>query len=180
MDDSHRPPARLTLRQHLIAAWGIGGVCLLLSQALMRLTPWAIEPIVEGMPGWQWGLYVGWAVLNGYTEGYRGFQMRFSPRVVQRAFWLARNPRPLRLILAPIFCMSYFHATRRGKVVAWVLLLFIICAVLVVRALPQPWRGIVDGGVVLGLAWGLLAILYFWGRALSAPPPPPNDLPEAS
>ena len=33
-----------------------------------------------------------------------------------------------------------------------------LIAVLVVRQLPQPWRGIVDGGVVVGLSWGTLAI----------------------
>lgn len=168
----------VSLRKHLIAAWGIGGVCLLLSQATIRLTPMAIEPILTGMNGFEWSLYVGWILLNGYLEGYRGFQTRFSPRVVQRAFWLAENPKPLYVALAPVFCMSYFHATRRGKIVAWGLLVFIVCAVIVVRMLDQPWRGIVDGGVVIGLFWGLVAIVAFWVRAIVRRPTPPNDLPE--
>lgn len=166
-----------TVRQHLIAAWGIGGVCLLLVQALWRLTPYALEPLVEGMTAFHWALYVGWIAVNGWAEGYRGFQCRFSPRVVQRAFWLARHPEPLHVIFAPIFCMSYFHASRRGKIVAWVLLAFIVCAIVLVRMLPQPWRGIIDAGVVVGLAWGLVAILAFWARAASTPPGTPNDLP---
>ena len=153
-------------------------MCLLLAQATWRLTPLALEPIAEGMSPWEWSLYVGWIGLNGYLEGYRGFQTRFSPRVVQRAYWLADDPRPLWVLFAPVFCMSYFHATRRGKVVAWTLLIFIVCAVIAVRALPQPWRGIVDAGVVVGIAWGLLAILVFWVRALSHGAARPNDLPE--
>lgn len=167
----------MSVRQHLIAAWGIGGVCLLLTQALLRLTPIAIEPIAEGMTAAQWGIWFAWVAANGYMEGYRGFQTRFSPRVVQRAFFLAKNPRPLHVLLAPVFCMSYFHASRRGKIVAWALLLFIVCAVITIRFIPQPWRGIVDAGVVIGLAWGLVAIVVFWARALWQPPDLPNDLP---
>ena len=168
----------MSIRQHLIAAWGIGGVCLLLVQAVLRLGPIAIEPIEDGMTGAEWGVWVAWVAANAYMEGYRGFQTRFSPRVVQRAFFLAKNPRPLHVLLAPVFCMSYFYASRRGKIVAWALLVFIVCAVIAMRFLPQPWRGIIDAGVVIGLVWGLVAILVFWARALVAHPGPPGDLPQ--
>ncbi|NJL19527.1 MAG: hypothetical protein HC901_04635 [Bdellovibrionaceae bacterium] len=30
-----------------------------------------------------------------------------------------------------------------------------------VRHVPQPWRGLIDVGVVLGLLWGLCAVLVF-------------------
>ncbi len=40
-----------------------------------------------------------------------------------------------------------------------------------VRALAQPWRGIVDAGVVVGLTWGCVAILVFWARSLLGRPP---------
>ena len=46
----------------------------------------------------------------------------------------------------------------------WLLLLLVI----VVHQLPQPWRGIVDAGVVLGLAWGLVSFLVLSARALRA------------
>ena len=47
-----------------------------------------------------------------------------------------------------------------------------------VRSLPQPWRGIIDGGVVLGLIWGLGVIWWLFARYLAgAEVPPPNDLP---
>jgi hypothetical protein len=32
---------------------------------------------------------------------------------------------------------------------------------LIARLLPQPWRGIIDAGVVVGLAIGIVSILYF-------------------
>jgi hypothetical protein len=45
--------------------------------------------------------------------------------------------------------------------------------------LPQPWRGIVDLGVVIGLAWGLAAlgvfsVQAFNGRLNHSPEVPPD------
>jgi hypothetical protein len=37
-----------------------------------------------------------------------------------------------------------------------------------VRLLAQPWRGIIDGGVVVGLAWGLVSLVVFGFQALTA------------
>lgn len=167
-----------------IAIWGIGGVLLLLAQALYRLTPLAVEPLLDGsMTGWQWGLYVGWTLFNAYAEGYRGFQKAFAPRVVARAFYLARHPRPLFVAFAPLFCMALFYATRRRIVVSWVVVGLIVLAVALVKQLPQPWRGIVDAGVVVGLVWGVVAIMALFvpasaradgseHDALPAPPSP--------
>ena len=33
--------------------------------------------------------------------------------------------------------------------------------ILLVGLLEQPWRGIVDAGVVVGLTWGLVSLLIF-------------------
>jgi protein-S-isoprenylcysteine O-methyltransferase Ste14 len=41
----------------------------------------------------------------------------------------------------------------------WLGTLAIVAAVFVIRALPDPWRGIVDFAVAAALAWGLVAIL---------------------
>jgi len=142
-----------------VFAWGTTGVVALLGQAIYRLTPQALDPLVHGtLTPLQAALYIGWVVVAGYTEGYRAFQGRFSPRVVARAVYLAKNREPLHVVLAPLFCMSFFHATRRALISAWMVTLLVLIAVLVVRQLPQPWRGIVDGGVVVGLSWGLVAI----------------------
>jgi len=37
----------------------------------------------------------------------------------------------------------------------------IIGFVIIVKSLPQPWRGILDAGVVVGLTMGCFSILYF-------------------
>ena len=121
---------------------------------------------------------VGWVIFMVWTEGVRGFHGRFSPRVVARAMWLRDHPRPLFVAIAPLFCMSLVHASRRGLLVARILVAAIIVLVLVVSQLSQPWRGIVDAGVVAGLGVGAASIVFFAVRALAGTPPPiAPDLP---
>jgi len=146
--------------------WGLGGVVFMLGRSAWRLAPLATEAVEAGLSTFQWAAFVGWLVFMLYAEGYRGFQKRFSPRVAARAFYLAKNPRPLHLLLAPLFCMGYFYATRKRKIVAWALTLGIIGLVVLVRMLEQPWRGIIDAGVVGGLSWGTMATLYYGVVAL--------------
>ncbi len=157
---------------------------LLLSQAIWRLGTRAFEALEYPLSTVQLVTLAAWAMFSVYGEGYRAFQLRFSPRVVARAFVLARSATPAQTILAPAFCMSLFHATRRGKIVAWSTVVMVVCLVLVVSRLPQPWRGIIDGGVVLALIWGAVAIVVFFVRALSSgkapsvdPALPPNSAP---
>lgn len=144
------------LRYYAVYLWGIGGLAFMLGEALLRLAPVAWEPIASAeLSPLQWLVYGTWVVFNGYCEGYRGFQRSFSPRAAARAHHVALAGSLLDVLLAPLFCMSLFHASRRGLTVAWLLLVGIVLLVLLVKSLPQPWRGIVDGGVVVGLAWGL-------------------------
>ncbi len=163
------PPRRPTVM--LVAAWGVLTTTGLLISAIARLTPLALEPLQShSMTGLQWALYVGWAVFNGYVEGYRGFQKGYVPRVVARAFWLGQHPRPLFVLLAPFFCSGLFFATRRRLITSWVLLIGIVAIVQVVRLLEQPWRGIVDAGVVVGLAYGTgYLVVHFVGVLLGRP-----------
>ncbi len=162
----------------VIATWGVLCVLALLGQAIARLTPMAIEPWLDGsLTITHQVLYVVAIVFMGYSEGYRGFQLRFSPRVVARAFWLGDNPTPLRVIFALPFCMSLFHSTKRQMTISYSIIVMIVLLVWGVRHLSQPWRGMVDAGVVVGLAWGSLAILAFYFQALRGNPPPMTDLP---
>jgi len=57
--------------------------------------------------------------------------------------------------------MGYFHATKRTKIVAYSLTIGITLLVILVRLIPQPWRGIIDAGVVVGLTWGVLSLIIF-------------------
>lgn len=151
-----------------IAAWGLAGVVLLLVSAIARLTPLALEPVLtHTMTSFQWAVYVLWSLFNGYVEGYRGFQKGYVPRVVARAFWLGQHPRPLLLLLAPFFCSGLIHATRRRLITSWCLVFGIYGIVQLVRLLEQPWRGILDAGVVVGLAYGTLALVVAFVRVLA-------------
>lgn len=142
-------------------AWGIGGVLLLLMFAIIRLAPMALELENSPMTSLHWLALVFSVIYMAYAEGYKGFHLGFAPRVVVRARYLADNPRPLHVLLAPLFCMGYIYATRRRQLLSFALTVMIICFVLIVRSIPQPWRGIVDAGVVVGLGLGVLSIAYF-------------------
>jgi len=147
-----------------IAGWAILGVLVLLGKAVWQLVPLALEtgPLSPG----QVALGVGWIGFMLYAEGYRGFQKAFSPRVVARALHLSRNPHWIHVLLAPAYAMGLIHAAPRRLVVSWLLLVALAAIVLLVRKVPQPYRGIIDAGVVLGLAWGIGSILCFAVRAL--------------
>ncbi len=163
-----------------IALWGVLGVLAILVQAIYQLTPIALEPFQkQQLSSWQLTIFVVWMLLSAYAKGYRGFQRGFSPRVVSRALLLARNPRKLHVVLAPLYCMALFHAKRRNLIASRALLLFIVVAVLLVDHLPQPWRGIVDAGVVVGLSWGAICMIAFLIRGLTGRfQPDASSLPE--
>lgn len=164
----------------LAAYWGVLGVLALVGNAIWRLTPNAIEPIRDGsLTWWHWIVWAVWVAWMLVSEGYKGFQKQFAPRVAARAMYLARHPRPHAVVLAPLFCMGLFHATRKRLIVSWAVLLGIVTLVIIVRQLAQPWRGIIDAGVVIGLAYGVVCVLWFFGRALAGHPSPvPPDVPE--
>ena len=125
---------------------------------------------------------IAWSLFNAYAEGYRGFHLRFSPRTVARAFYLVENPTPLRVILAPAFCMGLFGATRKVLITSWIVVIMVVLLVMLIRVLDQPWRGIIDAGVVVGLFGGLLSLLWIFlarlgGRPLDFDPAIPDTIP---
>jgi hypothetical protein len=149
-------------------AWGVLGFLFLLGQALVRLWPLALEPFgMDQLSSWYWLLYGASIVLMAYYEGYKGFHLKAAPRVVARGVYLRRHPRPLFVLLAPLFCMSLFHANRRRLITSWVFYAALILLILAVRQVPQPWRGAIDAGVVIGLSLGALSVLYFFAKALA-------------
>ena len=157
-----------TLAGQLTATWAVAGFTLLLLQALYRLYP-MVDTMLEKhtLQWWHWGLIVLWMLFMGYTEGNKGFQKAISPRFAARARWLKYYPGGvLRTLFAPFFCMGFFGATKKRKIVAWVLNIGIVGLILVIRQLTQPWRGIVDTGVLLGLSWGLTSVWFFCYQTL--------------
>lgn len=142
---------------------------LILLFAVFRLTPRALELSSYNLEQLHWFLLAVSMLYMAYAEGYKGFHLAFAPRVVARASYLSANPRLLHILFAPVFCMGYIHASRRRKLLSFGLTSMIIFFVLIVSQLPQPWRGIVDAGVVTGLIYGIVSIGFFLLQRLRYP-----------
>ncbi len=159
--------------------WAILGVTILLLQAQLRLGQIAWEALSSGtLTPFQLGVCAVWTAMNGYMEGYRGFHLRFVPRVVARAHHLAVSEPGFPKLLGPIYAMAYVRAAKKAKYAAWGVTIAVVIAIVVVRRLPQPWRGIIDAGVVTGLGLGTLSLLAAAAkRILGHIPPGSPDLP---
>ncbi|MDX1490867.1 MAG: hypothetical protein R3332_06240 [Pseudohongiellaceae bacterium] len=157
-------------------AWGVGGILLLLVYAIMRLGPMALELASFELHNTHWIALAFSILYMAYAEGYKGFHRAFAPRVVARANYLSLNPKPVHVALAPVFCMGYIFATRRRKLLSFGLSAMILSFVLIVRLLPQPWRGIVDAGVVTGLMFGIFSIAYYLVQLMWFPERPQVDV----
>ncbi|WP_437752207.1 hypothetical protein [Sorangium sp. So ce1389] len=165
------PPASEQRRRLAVVLWGVLGVVAVLVEAIYRLGAMAARILTtHALTTGQLILLVAWTVVIAYFEGYRGFQQRFSPRVVARALHLAEHRRPLHVALAPLYCMALFHATRRRLIATWALIAGIVALILLVRQMSPPYRAIVDAGVAFALAWGTVAILVDMARGLAGRP----------
>jgi len=152
-----------------LASWGILSVVGVIGNALRRLVPIALEPVLMGdLSIFQWISYVAWVATMIYTEGYKGFQQKFSPLVVKRAFTIEKNPGFLGInyILAGPYSMGLFGATKKRMTISWAISLGVMGLVMAVKRLPYPWRGILDAGVVSGLTYGTLSILVIFVQAM--------------
>ena len=153
----------------LAATWGIAGILLLIGGATVRLTRVGLEAFDYPLQVHHWAFLVVFLLFMLISEGYRGFQKSFAPRVTSRARELQLDPRPLPALLAPLFCMGFIYATRRRMLTSYGLTGTIVIFVLIVRQLPQPWHELVDLGVAAGLFWGVLALIVFTYQAFGAP-----------
>lgn len=149
------------------ALWGVGGIVALLGFAVFRLSRMILDMWTYDFSWYHWGSLVIMVVGMAYSEGYRGFQRAFAPRTAARARYLYHAPRLLHVLLAPAFCMGYFYTHRRHQIVAVSLTAGVLFAVVLLRFFPQPWRGIVDTGVVVGLTWGIISVLLYTLRAFT-------------
>jgi len=154
------------------AIWGLAGVLALLASATLRLWPKAVDALSFPFAWYHWAALAAIVIGMAYAEGYKGFQKAFSPRTAARARYLQQHPRIGHIVLAPFFCMGYFYATRRRKITSISLTLGIVVLIILVHFVPQPWRGIIDFGVVVGLAWGIVSLLAFSFQAMGRNPYP--------
>ncbi len=143
----------------LVSAWTLIGVAALFTSAIYRLGTRGVATIQAGLGWGEWLVLVLLTVAFVYGEGFRALDRRWVPRLVERALLLRDEPRVLMRLVAPLYGLSLVGAARDDLIRGWLLTTAILGAVLIVRALPDPWRGIVDFAVAAALAWGLVAIL---------------------
>lgn len=158
--------AQPTLIGMLAALWGIGGFFYIVGSALLKLATLSLEAFDYSLSPLQWALLLSNVVFMAYSEGYKGFQQQYAPRFAARVKHLRMHGSPIERLLAPLFCMNFFNAPKKRIITTFVLLFAIIMLVTLFRLIPQPWRGIIDAGVVVGLTWGLIASLWFCVKSL--------------
>lgn len=149
----------LSIARQYGALWGVVGILGLLTFAVYRLTPYAVETLRSELTIIQYLILVAWCGFMLLSEGYDGFQRRIAPRVIMRAKEIKTHGDLLSITLAPLYCFGYFRAPPRRMLISYTAILLIIIAVVIVHQLPQPWRGIIDCGVVLGLTYGICSII---------------------
>jgi hypothetical protein len=152
--------------------WAAGGVVMILGKSIKRILPIALEPfdgVASPLSTFQLGSYIAMCLWFAYVEGYKGFQLKFSPLVVARAQTLKpfQKGSPIHhTILGPFYAMGLFHATRKRKIISWSVSIGVGLIVAAVKKLPYPWRNIIDAGVIVGLSWGSLSIIIEWVKAI--------------
>jgi len=164
-DEAVGKDLNLTTGKVLASLWGSCGVVYILAKAIKRVLPIALEPFTKAegvvpLTHVQLAAYIFTCLWFSYVEGYKGFQLKFSPLVVSRSFTLQPSSSPTHhLLLAPLYSMGLFHATKKRMVVSWSVTIGVAVIVAAVKRMPYPWRNIVDAGVVCGLTWGSISIL---------------------
>ena len=157
----------ITTKGILATIWAISGLMLLLGFACWRLAAYTLDSFSMPLNTFHWIVFIAWAIFMAHGEGYKGFQKKFSPRFAARCKYLLSNATWLQTFLAPLFCMAYFHAPKKRVIATFALTLMIIIFIFSFRLIPQPWKGLLDFGVVLGLAWGLVSTIYYCFKALT-------------
>ena len=156
MQTESNSPHRITAIGAIASGWGIIGFYSLVTFAMVRLSVYTVEAFAQPFTLLQWFVLVVSLVFMAYSEGYKGFQKSYSPRFAARVHYLSSQANGLQLLLAPLFCMGFFKAPKRRIISSVLLSSMIVTFVLLFKLVPQPWRGILDAGVVLGLIWGLI------------------------
>ena len=152
--------------------WGIFGVIGLIASVVSKLIPRILELDFASLGVLHWFVLVTFTPYMAFAEGYKGFHLKLAPRVVARTMFLKSAANPLLILLAPLFCMGYFHATPKRMLTSWLVSSFIALLVVVVSYIPQPWRGIIDVGVMVGLVLGIGSLFWHFFRLDFAGKPP--------
>jgi len=151
-------------------AWGVGGFSVLVGVGLVRLGTQFLRAVEFAWSPLHVVVALVFVGFMAWTEGYRGFQLSYAPKFARRAEALRAHATALQALFGPVYCMGLAWAPARTLVANWALLAMIILLVIAFGFVPQPWRGILDGGVIVGLSWGLAATWYSVWREVRALP----------
>jgi hypothetical protein len=154
------------------ALWGLLGVLFNLGYAVYRVVPYSVAAFQMPLKWYHWIVMVAFALQMLYSEAYKGFHLKFCPRVTARMRYLRHHFNWRDALLAPIFCVGYYNASKRTKIVAYGIFIFVFVIVRLMQFIPQPWRGVIDVGVVVGLSAGMLSLIYHAIWAFSDKPFP--------
>lgn len=157
----------ITTKGLIAAIWAVVGLLSLLIFASWRLSAYTIDSFAMPWNLFHWFVFIAWAIFMAHSEGYKGFQKQFSPRFAARTKYLLTKATWLQTLFAPLFCMAYFHAPRKRVVATWALTIMILSFIFAFRFVPQPWKGLLDFGVVLGLVWGFVSTAYYCFKAFT-------------
>ena len=142
----------------VVSGWAVLGVAAILAWAVYRLGGRGLDVIQQGLDGFEWSVLVVLTLGFVYGEGVRSLDRKWVPTVVERARRL-RDQSVVLWILAPLYGLSLVGTERKELVRGWLGTSAIVVMVLLVRAFPAPWRGIIDFAVAAALSWGVVAIL---------------------
>ncbi len=157
----------VTTKGILASIWAISGLMLLLGFACWRLSAYTIASFSMPLNWLHWVVFIAWTIFMAHGEGYKGFQLKFSPRFAARCKYLLSNATWMQTIFAPLFCMAYFHAPKKRVIATVALTIMIIIFIFMFRLIPQPWKGLLDFGVVFGLAWGAVSTTFYCYKAFT-------------
>jgi hypothetical protein len=163
----------------LVQLWAVLGVATYLSWGLRKVHPIVRDGLGSMNTRSHWVFFLATLSFFAYYEGYKGFQKGLCPRVVSRA-WIVSQRSVSGLptwhkVIAPAFCIGYFHATKKRMITSWAITGTIFVVVIFVRRLPDPWRAMIDAGVMLGLTWGVLSTVGIYAMSLIDGAPPDFD-----
>lgn len=148
------------------SVWALVGVVALFTRAITGLGGRGIDTVRAGLGAWEWLVLLLLTAVFVYGEGVRALQRKWAPRVLERSAAVAGERSLALRLLAPLYAMMLVGAPRATLLRAWLGISAIVAAVLLVRALPEPWRGIIDLAVAAALLWGLGALLLGARRIL--------------
>jgi hypothetical protein len=148
------------------SVWAILGFSCLIGSAVVRLLQRVMEVQWDDLTLFQWIFVSVFWVFMMFSEGYGGFQKKLAPRFAARAWFLSKHPTMVRIVFAPFFCVGYFQASHRRVLSSFALTGMIVVLVLMVSMLDQPWRGLVDLGVISGLVYGTISLAVYWTGVL--------------